>query len=304
MFFVLLAKLFEACAVGGQLCFVDEHDRDAPANRISQAADLAERLADDGPPLPVFVGMRNWHPYLADVLVEMADAGVRHAIGLIAAPHHCYSSCTQYKENVRDARQELVRRGWPDIAVTYVDSWYDHPGFIEANTRHVTHALEQLDPDLRDPARLLFTAHSIPIPMANACRYVEQITTSAKLIAERLGRDDWALVYQSRSGRPQDPWLEPDVCDYLRKENSKGLRSVVVVPVGFVCDHLEVLFDLDTEVADLCRELDLPMVRSETVNDDPVFVNALADLVRQTCRRYRHAIPLPIVAPEHADRER
>lgn len=270
----------------------------SPINARCRAlvAALRAELAANGPDLPVYWGNRNWHPFLADTLREMSERGHRRAIGLIAAAHHSYSSCQQYKEKVRDARRELLARGLADVSVTYVDSWYDHPLFIETIARHVSGAIDRLDPALRPAARLVFTGHSLPRSLADKCRYVEQLTTSARLVAEQLGRTDWTLVYQSRSGLPTDPWLEPDICDYLRTEHDKGLPAAVVVPIGFVCDHIEVLFDLDTQAARLCREIGLPMVRAETAGDDPLFIDMMADLVRQTYERFRVFPPLPITA--------
>ena len=262
---------------------------------MRQARGIEQRLRQKGLDLPVFVGMRNWHPYLADTLSEMAEAGRRRAIGLISAAHHSYSSCAQYKQNVINARRELRQRGHDDIAVTYVDSWFEHPGFIRTIAEHIDEALNKLPEPLREKARLVFTAHSIPMSMANCCQYVEQLTTSSKAAAARLGRTDWTLVYQSRSGRPQDPWLEPDICDYLRQAKADGLAAAVIVPIGFVCDHIEVLHDLDDEAAETCQEVGLPMVRAETVNDDEHFIDALADMVLRKHEQFKQFPPLPIV---------
>lgn len=258
-----------------------------------QADGLAARLSTGGHPLPVYVGMRNWHPFLADTLREMRAAGVRRAVGFIAAAQHSYSSCEQYRENVAAARSELRASG-DDIDITFTGSWFDHPLFIAANTAHVRAALHRLPEDLRGSARLVATAHSIPLPMAERSRYREQLRETARLVARAVGISDWALVYQSRSGRPQDPWLEPDVCDYLTAEREKGLRAAVIAPLGFVCDHIEVLYDLDTEAAQRCRDIGLPMVRAEAVNDDPLFLDMMADVVMQTVRRYESGRPLPI----------
>jgi len=257
-----------------------------------QAAGLRARLAAAGHPLPVYVGMRNWHPLLPDTLRAMHRDGARRAIGFIAAAQHSYSSCQQYRENVAAARAELRREGH-DVDVTFVGSWYDHPLFIAANADHVRAALGRLPPDARAQARLIFTAHSIPTSMAVSSRYEAQLRESARLVAAAAGVDDWALVYQSRSGRPGDPWLEPDVCDYLRLEKAAGLAAAVLCPIGFVCDHVEVLYDLDREAANVCRELGLPMARAETVNDDPLFLDMMADVVLRTIRRFSgRALPL------------
>jgi len=257
-----------------------------------QAAGLRARLAAAGHPLPVYVGMRNWHPLLPDTLRAMHRDGARRAIGFIAAAQHSYSSCQQYRENVAAARAELRREGH-DVDVTFVGSWYDHPLFIAANADHVRAALGRLPLDARTQARLIFTAHSIPTSMAASSRYEAQLRESARLVAAVAGVDDWALVYQSRSGRPGDPWLEPDVCDYLRREKAAGLAAAVLCPIGFVCDHVEVLYDLDREAANVCRELGLPMARAETVNDDPLFLDMMADVVLRTIRRFSgRALPL------------
>jgi ferrochelatase len=261
-----------------------------------QADGLQRRLAAAGRSLPVYVGMRNWHPLLDDTLEEMWRAGARHAIGFITAAHHSYSSCQQYRENVAGARAALRAATGGDIDVTYVPSWFDHALFVEANASHVRAALAGLPPALRGGARLIFTAHSIPMPMAESSLYREQLFESATSVARNAGITDWALVYQSRSGRPGDPWLEPDVLDYLRQARADGLQAAVLCPIGFVCDHIEVLYDLDHEAAEVCAAIGLPMVRAEAVNDDPLFLDMMSDVVLRTIARYERGRPLPIVA--------
>ena len=258
-----------------------------------QAEGLETRLRNAGQPLPVYVGMRNWHPFLADTVREMYAAGVRRALGFIAAAQHSYSSCQQYRENVTAARTELRAQGG-DVDVTFVDSWFDHPGFVEANAAHVRAARARLDPAVQDAARLVCTAHSIPVPMAARSRYEAQLRESARLVAQEAGIREWELVYQSRSGRPEDPWLGPDVGDYLRTARAEGLQAAVLCPIGFVCDHIEVLYDLDHEAAAICREIGLPMVRAEAANDDPRFLDMMADVVLRTVRRYEGGRPLPL----------
>jgi ferrochelatase len=258
-----------------------------------QAEGLRQRLSASGRPLPVYVGMRNWHPLLADTLRRMHADGARHAIGFIAAPHHSYSSCQQYRENVAAAQREIEAAGG-HLNISFVGSWFDHPLFIEANAEHVREAQRRLPAAVRDTAQLVFTAHSIPLPMAETSLYREQLQTSARLIAQKVGVERWALVYQSRSGRPQDPWLEPDVCEYLRSEHAAGLHAAIICPVGFVCDHIEVLYDLDREAAEVCAGLGLPMARAEAVNDDPLFLDMMADVVLRTVRRYQNGRPLQI----------
>jgi len=250
-----------------------------------QASGLSDRLAAAGHPLPVYVGMRNWHPFLADTLHQMYVDGRRRAVGFIAAAQHSYSSCQQYRDNVLSARAELRSRDGGDIDVTYVGSWFDHPLFVAANAQHVREALTRLPEGVRGRARLICTAHSIPATMAARSRYREQLFASAQQVAAASGIADWVLVFQSRSGRPEDPWLEPDICDYLRQEHG-GLAAAVICPIGFVCDHVEVLYDLDREAAEVCRTLGLPMARAEAVNDDPLFLDMMADVVLRTITRY------------------
>jgi ferrochelatase len=261
---------------------------------LRQANGLSQRLEEAGAPLPVYVGMRNWHPYLIDTIRSMSESGIRRAVGFILAAHRSYSSCEQYRRNVALARQELRDEGKPDVEITYVPDWHAHDGFIEANALRVAEARASLPETARDRARLVFTAHSIPLAMAGVDRYRMQLNESARRIAARTGFSDWALVFQSRSGRPQDPWLEPDICDYLRAEHAQGLRALVICPVGFVADHVEVLYDLDHEAAETCRELGIEVRRALTVNDDPLFLELMADVVRATVSRYRGGRPLPI----------
>jgi protoporphyrin/coproporphyrin ferrochelatase len=256
-----------------------------------QAAGLALRLQTRGYPLPVHVGMRNWHPFLADTMRAMHADGVRRAVGLIAAAHRSYSSCTQYRENVRDARTQIQQ----PLDVVYTGDWHTHDGFIEAVADHIEQARATLPADVRHRARIVFTAHSIPTGMAHADTYQRQLQESARAVAQRLNTTDWSLVYQSRSGRPQDPWLEPDVNDYLRTASAQEqLAAVIIAPLGFVCDHVEVLYDLDIEAKATCEELGLPMARAAAVNDHPRFIDAMADAVIATVDRYGSGRPLAL----------
>ena len=273
-------------------------DGASPITEITrrQARGLAARLADGGRAVPVYVGMRNWHPLLDDTLLEMSRAGIRHAIGFIMAAHGSHSSCGQYRQNVLDARRTLIERGASDVQVTYTGGWHTHPAFIDAVTTQVRAARRRLPRALAASARTIFTAHSIPIPMASQSRYEAQLRESCRTVAAALPTDDWALVYQSRSGRPQDAWLEPDVCDYLRAERHAGLAAAVLCPIGFVADHIEVLYDLDDEAAAAARAVGLPLTRAATVNDDPRFLDMMADIVGAAFDRHHRSVPLPIVA--------
>jgi ferrochelatase len=260
-----------------------------------QADGLRQRLADGGTPLPVYVGMRNWKPYLADTLAEMSRAGVKRAIGFILAAQSSYSSCEQYRENVLDAREALRQQGLADVEITYVGGWHTHEDFIETNAEHVRAARRRLPADLQDRARVIFTAHSIPVEMASRSKYAEQLLDSARAVARRADVSDWVLVYQSRSGRPQDPWLEPDICDYLRASRDEGLEAAVLCPIGFLCDHVEVLYDLDREAAQVARAIGLTLTRAESVNDNPRFIDMMTDVVRRTMQRYATGRPLPLL---------
>jgi protoporphyrin/coproporphyrin ferrochelatase len=265
---------------------------------MKQAEMLRARLRERGHEMPVYVGMRNWHPFLADTMAQMSRDGIRRAVGFIAAAQRSYSSCTQYRENVTAARAALREAGLADIDVVYVADWHVHPGFIDANAAHVRDALERLPAEVRDRARLVFTAHSIPAPMAARFPYQQQLHETARAVAATVrprGDRDYALVFQSRSGRPEDPWLGPDVGDYLREEAARGLAAAVLAPIGFLCDHIEVLYDLDVEAAAICRAIGLPMVRARSVNDHPRFGDTMADAVLETMARYGSGTPLSIV---------
>jgi ferrochelatase len=260
-----------------------------------QAERLRHRLAQAGTPLPVYVGMRNWHPFLADTLADMSREGVRRAIGFIMAAQASYSSCQQYRENVLDARQAVRDQGLADVEITYVAGWHTHESFIAANAAHVRTALSQLPPPLQPSARLLCTAHSIPASMAARSRYQAQLLDSSREVARAVGITQWALVYQSRSGSPGDPWLEPDIGDYLRAAAAEGMKAAVLCPIGFVCDHIEVLYDLDYEAATIAAESGVALTRAAAVNDHPRFVEMMADVVMATVRRHSRGRPLPIL---------
>jgi ferrochelatase len=271
---------------------------------LRQAAALRGDLARGGNPLPVYVGMRNWHPFLEDTLAEMSNAGIRRAIGFIAAAHRSYSSCTQYRENVAAARAAIVGRGLADVDVIYGGDWFEHERFIEANAARALDALRTLPPALQDRAELVFTAHSIPVSMADRYPYRQQYEETARRVAAAVNAPrpasewlDYATVYQSRSGRPEDPWLGPDVCDYLRDARARHLDAAVLCPIGFLVDHVEVLYDLDTEAAAVASEIGLTLRRASTVSDHPAFVAMMGDVIRETIARYQGGRPLALAAP-------
>jgi len=246
----------------------------SPLNDLTfrQAHKLEATLAATGPALRVYVGMRNWEPYLADTLARMAGDGVRHAVGVILSPHASEASRERYLEEVKAA-------GAGAPTVRWVGSWHTDPLFVTAVADAATAALVTLPAARRAAAPLVFTAHSVPVAMAARAPYVVEIAASARAVAERLGRARWQVAYQSRSGSPREPWLEPDVNDALRALAADGARDVVVVPVGFVCDHVEVLYDLDVEARATARAAGLGFARASTVNDHPLFIQMLAEVV-------------------------
>ncbi len=241
---------------------------------------LEGELARHGPDLPIYWGNRNWHPLLADTLRQMRDDGVRRALAFVTAAFSCYSGCRQYREDLERARQE-VGEGAPEVDKIRV--FYNHPGFIESNFDRLQEAFAQLSPGNRDRAHLVFTAHSIPKSMAEHCDYEAQLDDCCRLLVEALGLEDerWSLVYQSRSGPPSQPWLEPDVGDYLQVLKGNGTRAVVISPIGFISDHLEVLYDLDTEARELCQKLGLEMIRAGTAGVHPKFVAMIRELIQE-----------------------
>ena len=262
-----------------------------------QATGLSDRLTRKGLKLPVYVGMRNWNPYLKDTLLEMSRTGIRRAIGFIMAPHGSFSSCEQYRNNVNEARQSIINSGEADVAITYVASWHTHPGFIKALTNQIDLAILALPNNLQQTSQIVFTAHSIPVSMANNCRYEDQLRESCDRVAQTLNHPNWSLVYQSRSGNPADPWLGPDVVDHLRDQHASGLKAAVLCPIGFVVDHIEVLYDLDLEAVRVCEQIGLPVARAAAVNDELNFLDMMTEVVASTSNRYAHATPLPVTSP-------
>ena len=245
-------------------------------NRQLMAAVEAE-LAAHGPSLPVYWGNRNWHPLLADTVRRMRSDGVKKAVAFVTSAFSSYSGCRQYREDIANARQ-VVGPGAPEIDKLRV--FYNHPGFIAAITASARSALESIPAGRRNAAETIFTAHSIPLAMAQTSDYETQLREACRLVSAELHRDHWQLAYQSRSGPPQQAWLEPDIRDRLRELGAGGqARDVVIVPIGFVSDHMEVVFDLDTEAAELCARLGLNMVRAATPGLHPAFIGMIRDLI-------------------------
>ena len=239
-------------------------------------AALRQELDINGPHLPIYWGNRNWRPMLADTLHEMADDGIKNAIAFVTSAYSSYSSCRQYLENITRAQEAVGLRA---PRVDKIRAFYNHPNFIEANADNVRTALEQIPESRRSATEIAFTAHSIPRSMADNCEYESQLQETGRLVAEGLGHERWRLVYQSRSGPPTQPWLEPDIRDYLGELRNNRTTDVVIAPIGFVSDHMEVVYDLDTEARQLCEQLGLNMVRAATVGTHPVFIKMIRELI-------------------------
>jgi ferrochelatase len=255
----------------------------SPLNEITfrQAMALHALLAREGPRLPVYVGMRNWHPYFHETLEKMVQDGVKRALGFILSAQQSEAGWDRYQENIVAAREQI---GASAPVIEYISEWHKHPLFIAGEVELVQEAFAQIPLEHRDQAALLFTAHSVPVAMPGTSRYVEQISEGARLVAERLGHVRWSVVYQSRSGDPRTPWLEPDIGAVLPRLAADGVRDVVVIPIGFVCDHIEVLYDLDIEAQRIADAYNVNMVRTRTVNDHPTFIRMMAAVVREATR--------------------
>lgn len=223
--------------------------------------------------IPIYWGNRNWHPLLAGTVRQMRDDGIRNAVAFTTSAFGSYSGCRQYFENIQRACAE-VGQGAPEIAK--IPPFSAHPLFIEAMADRVRVALAELP-----GVPVIFTAHSVPVSMAQTSPYVQELEAACQRVAEAAGASDWKLVYQSRSGPPTQPWLGPDICEYL-KENP---ADCVIAPIGFLSDHMEVLYDLDTEAKTLCDELGVRMVRAGTVGTHPAMVRLIAELIEQVPRQ-------------------
>jgi ferrochelatase len=272
-----LAEVAEHYQHFGGVSPINQQNRDLIA---ALRADFAEHGLD----LPIYWGNRNWHPMLADTVGQMRDDGVRSALAFVTSAYGGYSSCRQYQEDIAAARAAVG----PDAPmIDKLRQFWDHPGFVEPHADAVRAALSILDPARRSTTRLVFTAHSIPTSMAATAgpaggRYEAQLRETARLVAAAAAPDlPYDLVWQSRSGPAHVPWLEPDVNDHLTALAADGVTSVVVSPIGFVSDHLEVVWDLDTEAAATAKQLGLDFVRAGTPGTDPRFVSMVRELVTE-----------------------
>jgi ferrochelatase len=258
----------------------------SPINARNRELIAAIRRRTD---LPVYFGNRNWHPMVEDTVAEMARDGVRRALVFATSAYGGYSACRQYHEDIARARK-AVGDGAPDLVK--LRHFFDHPQFVAANADAVRRARETLPGPVRDAARLVFTAHSVPTaadaaagpPAEGGRRYSRQVAEAARLVAAELGTGDYDVVWQSRSGPPQVPWLEPDVVDHLEALHRAGTPAAVVAPVGFVSDHVEVIWDLDTEARERAAELGMAFARAATAGPDPRFADMVVELVAEHTR--------------------
>ncbi len=238
---------------------------------------LEAELKRHGPELPIYWGNRNWHPLLPDTLRKMKQDGIRRAVAFVTSAYSSYSGCRQYREDIARARNE-VGAGAPEV--DKLRAFFNHPGFIEATIERVGDAVRAVPADARPNVQIVYTAHSIPLSMANTSDYVAQLEEVRRLVSEALRQTNDVLVYQSRSGAPGQPWLEPEILEYLREVKARNLASAVVLaPIGFISDHMEVLYDLDVEAQQLCNSLGLPMMRAKTVGVHPKFIAMIRELI-------------------------
>ena len=274
----------------------------SPINDQNRAliAALEEELAKSEIDLPIYWGNRNWDPYISDALEKMTADGKKRALAFITSAYSSYSGCRQYLENIEEARRKI---GEDAPVVEKLRAFYNHPGFIEANVDRLLAVLETLPKERRECARVAFSAHSIPDAMAETCDYVEQIEETARLVAEGARHERWQLVYQSRSGPPHVPWVGPDILEHLDALSQIGVKDVIVSPIGFISDHMEVVWDLDHEARAYANDLGITLTRAETVGTHPAFVGMIRELIEERLGRItaRQALgkrgPAPDVCP-------
>ena len=259
-------------------------DGRSPLNEITfgQAQALQHLFAQEGTQLPVYIGMRNWHPYIAETLEQMGRDGVKNAVGFILSAQQSEAGWERYKTNVEEARERV---GLLAPQVSFTPGWHNHPLFIHAVADLTKQAFSSIPADRWGGTPLVYTAHSIPTAIPGSQEYVRQVEEGARLVAERVGLENWTVAYQSRSGPPQVPWLKPDIGDLLTDLAAQGAGDTVVVPIGFVCDHIEVLYDLDMEAREIAERNGLHMVRARTVNTHPSFIRMIAEVVRATLKQ-------------------
>lgn len=251
------------------------------AQNESLIAALQQELAQHDLKLPIYWGNRNWHPLLDDTLAKMSSDRIQNGLCFVTSVFSSYSGCRQYLEDINRAREALNIRA-PEILK--LRTFFNHPLFIETQSDLLSASLKSLGLERRSRARVVFTAHSIPLSMSQGCSYEQQLHETCRLICELVGIESWDLVYQSRSGPPTQPWLEPDVGDHVRHLATNAISDVIVVPIGFISDHMEVLFDLDTELQQVCDESNVQLTRVPTAGTHPTFVSMIRMLIEEQVR--------------------
>lgn len=257
---------------------------------------LKPELEGAGIDLPIYFGNRNWHPFLVDTIREMKNDRRKRTLAFVTSAYSSYSGCRQYRENVAEARTEV---GDDAPTVDKIRVFFNHPGFVTAMSENVAEALALIPQERQSSARIAFTAHSIPAAMAEGCDYSTQLEEACRLVAEQVKQERWQLVYQSRSGPPQIPWLEPDILDHLDAISQIGCTDVVVAPIGFLSDHVEVVWDLDHEASERAAELGLNMVRANTVGTHPQFVAMIRELIEERLGMVEERRALGSMGPSH-----
>ncbi|MDH3418989.1 MAG: ferrochelatase [Gammaproteobacteria bacterium] len=240
-------------------------------------AALEAELAAHSINLPVYWGNRNWHPFLNDTLAQMHADGIERAIAYITSTFGSYSGCRRYREDLYTATVNIER---PPI-IDKLRLGYNHPGFVQAMAERVRDALATVPAERRELAPLVFTAHSLPVSMAQHAPYEAQLTESAQLVTAALGRTHWELAYQSNNASYGEPWLEPRIEDVLVEKGKQGTTDVVVAPIGFVCDHMEVVLDLDVEAKQAAADAGVNLVRAGTVGSHPSYVAMIRELIEE-----------------------
>lgn len=255
----------------------------SPINDQNRAliAALESEVSRSGLDLPIYFGNRNWQPFIADTIREMRDAGVQRAITFVTSAFSSYSGCRQYREDIIKAIAEVDAEGKGVPAFDKIRVFYNHPGFVIPMANRIAAALDQFPAGRREHVEVIFTAHSVPDSMARGCDYEVQFIESSRLVAEMAGTKNYRLAYQSRSGAPHIPWLEPDILDLLDVLHEAGKNHIIIQPIGFISDHMEVMYDLDEEAMLKANELGMTMVRAGTVGTDPVFVAMIRELIEE-----------------------
>lgn len=242
-----------------------------------QAGALEMALENKGMKVPVYVGYRFWTPFVKEALAEMNRRGLRRALGVVLAPHRAKVSWDAYQSAVQSSREELDGAA-PEVE--FIETpWYDHPGFIEATVDRIRNSAKEMTKERFREARLIFSAHSIPVSMAKVSPYVEQFEETSARVAEALGKEQYGMGFQSSPDVPPGTWLEPDVLDVIQEAADQGVKDVILVPVGFICDHVEVLFDLDVEAKEKAEDCGMRFFRAGTVGTHPAFISMLRDIV-------------------------